>query len=322
MDGGGLLLRPIAAGGRRRTPSPLPVDQPLPSFRFPLALGARTRRRRPVLSPADRRVPRHLGTVLTLAFFLGVGAYGMVRGGQYQWFRDTYGAPYDVAARAVGLGIERVTIAGLSQLRENEILQTAGISSKQSLVFLDAPDARERLERLPLVKTASVRKLFPHELVVTLTEREPFALWQRNGEVFVVAGDGTVIDLFQDARFANLPLVVGDEANARAREYTALLQGAGALRSKIRAGMLVSGRRWNLKMDNGIDVRLPELEAGAALARLAKLDREQKILDKDVLAIDLRMNDRVVVRLSEEASAARAEIMKKKPGRGAKGIDT
>jgi cell division protein FtsQ len=74
-------------------------------------------------------------------------------------------------------------------------------------------------------------------------------------------------------------------------------------------------------MDNGLDVRLPELGAKDAVRRLVALDRDQKIMDKDVLALDLRMPDRVVVRLSEEAAAARGEALKKKPTRG-KGIDT
>jgi cell division protein FtsQ len=182
-------------------------------------------------------------------------------------------------------------------------------------------DLRERLERVPLIKSASVRKLYPNELVIGLTEREPYALWQNNGELFIIAADGTVIDLMQDERFVDLPFVVGENANTRSKEYLALLDAAGPLKSRIRAGTLVAGRRWTLKMDNGMDVRLPELGAAQAMARLAKLEQEQKILEKDVLAIDLRMADRVVVRLSEEAAVARAESLKKKPMRG-KGIDT
>ena len=86
--------------------------------------------------------------------------------------------------------------------------------------------------------------------------------------------------------------------------------------------MLVSGRRWTLKMRNGLDVLLPEEGGPAAVARLVRLDREQHILDKDVLAVDLRIPDRVVVRLGEEAASARAEAQKKKPQRGTKGIET
>jgi cell division protein FtsQ len=221
----------------------------------------------------------------------------------------------------VGLGLDVVTISGISQMRPTEVLAAAGLSPKVSLAFLDVNDVRERLERVPLIKSVAVRKLYPNELVVTLAEREPHAIWQLNGELFIIAADGTVIDLMQDERFVNLPLVVGEEANKRTKEYLALLEAAGPLKSRIRAGTLVAGRRWTLKMDNGMDVRLPELEVKDALARLVKLEREQKILDKDVLAIDLRMPDRIVVRLTEEAASARAEALKKKPMRG-KGVDT
>jgi cell division protein FtsQ len=174
---------------------------------------------------------------------------------------------------------------------------------------------------VPLIKSAAIRKLYPDELVVTLVEREPHALWQLNGELSIIAADGTVIDRMYDARFANLPLVVGEGANARTQEYLALLQAAGPLKERIKAGTLVSGRRWTLKIDNGVDVRLPELDVAGALARLIKLEHDQGILAKDVIAIDLRMADRVVVRLTEEAAAARAETNKKKPSRG-KGVET
>jgi cell division protein FtsQ len=274
-----------------------------------------------VAVPLRSRLPRAIGTALVFGFFGTVGLTGSVIGGQYDQFRAQHGEPHHILARVVGLGLDRVTISGIDQLTEAEILAGAGIDARLSLAFLDAAGVRERLERMPMVRTASVRKLYPNELLVTLEEREPHALWQRDGELFVIAGDGTVIDLMQDARFVGLPLVVGGDANGRTKDYLALLEQAGPLKSRIKAGSLVSGRRWTLKMDNGIDVRLPEAGAADALARLIKLEREQKILEKDVLAIDLRLPDRVVVRLTEEAMAARSDSLKKKPTRG-KGVDT
>jgi cell division protein FtsQ len=271
--------------------------------------------------PLERRLPRFLGTGLVLAFYAGVTCLGLSQGGHLDGIYRAYGEPHHAFARLIGLGLERVTLSGLVQLRENEVLAAAGLNGKLSLAFLSASEVRERLERVPLVKSASVRKLYPHELVVTLTERQPHGLWQLDGELFVIAADGTVIDLMQDERFVDLPLVVGEQANMRTGEYLALREAAGPLKGRIRAGTLVSGRRWTLKFDNGLDVRLPELGAAEALARLVKLEREQRILEKDVLAIDLRIPDRVVVRLTEEAAAARAEALKKKPVRG-KGVDT
>ncbi|HZH50623.1 MAG TPA: cell division protein FtsQ/DivIB [Microvirga sp.] len=326
MDGGGRYLQPMTAypagAAVARVAASEPRRQGSSLFGL-LGISRPTRgtRRRSVTVPLERRVPRYLGTGLTLGFFGTVALVGLWQGGHLDGFVRAYGEPHHALARMVGLGLEQITISGISQIRENEVLAAGGLHGKLSLAFLDANDLRERLERVPMIKSAAVRKLYPNELVITLTEREPHAIWQLNGELFIIAADGTVIDLMQDERFVSLPLVVGEGANTRSKDYLALLEAAGPLKERIRAGTLVSGRRWTLKMDNGMDVRLPEIGAADALARLVKLEREQKILEKDVLAIDLRMSDRVVVRLTEEAASARADALKKKPMRG-KGVDT
>lgn len=323
MDGGGRYLQPMTA-----YPADIVVARaasegrrPVPSSRRSFGSPRGVRPGRSVAVPLERRVPRFLGTWLVLGFFTAVTGFGLVAGGHMDAFVKANGQPHHAMARALGLGLDQVTISGISRIRESEVLDAAGLNGKVSLPFIDVSDVRERLERVPLIKSASVRKLYPNELVITLTEREPHAIWQHNGELFIIAADGTVMDLMQDERFAELPMVVGEKANLRSKDYLALLEAAGPLKSRIRAGTLVSGRRWTLKLDNGIDVRLPETGAAEAMARLVKLEKDQRILEKDVLAIDLRMADRVVLRLTEEAALARAEALKKKPMRG-RGVDT
>ena len=216
-------------------------------------------------------------------------------------------------AQLFGFGIERVTISGIAELSEIEVLVAAGIDPKISLAFFDADEVRERLEAMPLIREATVRKLYPGEVSITLVEREPYALWQVKGELFVIAADGTVIDKMDDGRFAHLPLVVGEDANNRVREYIALRAEAGPLALPYpRRRRWSSQRRWTLKLDNGMDVRLPEKEPGAALKRLVALEADYQLLDKDLLAIDLRQPDRVVMRLTEEGASARAEQLKNK----------
>ncbi|WP_158266731.1 cell division protein FtsQ/DivIB [Alsobacter soli] len=269
----------------------------------------------PVLRASERvssRLPRHIGSYLLFGFLGAVGLFGAVKGGQYDDFVALYGAPQDVAARALGFSIQNVAISGLVELNQTEVLQVAGIDPRGSLPFFDAAAARERLMNVPLIKDATVRKLYPNGLAITLVEREAFALWQKEGRVYVVAQDGTVTDTLNDPRFNHLPLVVGEGANAKASVLTKLLDGAPDVKAHVRAGMFVGQRRWTLKMDNGVDVRLPEENPARALTRLAGLIKDQKILDKDVLAIDLRMPDRVVLRLGEEAATARAEELKAK----------
>ncbi len=201
-------------------------------------------------------------------------------------------------------------------MTEPRILAIAGISDKDSLPFFNVAAARARLEADPLVKQASVRKLYPNQIVVDIVERTPYAVWQKDGQLKAVAADGAPIDDVRDGRYVGLPFVVGDGANTRAVEFTALIGALEELRPRVEAGVLIGERRWNLKLKNGIDVKLPEADPQAAIATLLRLQREQRLLDKDVLALDFRAPDRVFVRLTQEASAAwvEAHAPKKKEG--------
>lgn len=321
MDGGRRLLRPLKVVLEGIQPS-LPAFAGVPTGTALEAARPRPRggfsARRPARRSALARLRSFatvpgLGSVLAIAFLIGVGAYGCVLGGQYAEFVTQEGALPDVLARAVGFGLEAVTISGARELTEREILQAAGIGPNSSLVFLDVASVRHRLEALPLVKEASVSKLYPGRLMIEIEERRPFALWQKDGQVQIVAADGTPVDSLRDGRFADLPLVVGDGANERLGEYAGLLEAAGDLKSRIRAGILVARRRWDLKMANGVEVALPEHDPQQAVALLAQLQRESRVLDKDVLAIDLRIKGRLFARISEEAARARADLFARKP---------
>ena len=309
MDGGGRFSRSLTAAPPSGPRSEEPVGR-RPGFLAAALWRLRSRRRgRPAL-PIEQRVPRLAGTAMVAGSLAAVALAGFYGSGRYDAFVAEQGRPLDILARISGFGVERVTIVGISRMYEREVLDAAGIDWRSSVPFLDVSAVRERLLKVPLIASASVRKVYPGEIVVTQVEREPAALWQRNGEIHVIAADGTVIDEMKDDRYASLPLVVGEDANGRLPEYLALIEAAGPLGERIRAGTYVSGRRWTLKLD-GVDIRLPEDGAAGALARLVDLERRNRLLEKDIIAVDLRMPDRVVVRLTEEAAAARAESQKK-----------
>ncbi len=256
-----------------------------------------------------------VGLGLTLCLFVAVGAYGVGANGQYAQFLRDYGRPRDMVARALGFGIGAITIQGQKGLAEQQILDAAGIDPHQSLMFLDAADVRARLMALPLVKNANVRKFFPNRLVIEIIGRQPYGLWQKDGVVQIIAADGAPIDELRDAKFASLPFVVGEGANLRIDEFVGLLDAAGDLREKIRAGILVSQRRWTLKMASGVEAMLPEVDPQAAVRQLAQLEREGHVVEKDVVSLDLRVPGKLYVRLTEEAAAAREAA--KAHGRGA-----
>jgi len=257
--------------------------------------------------PLDRPPPLGAEIALTLMVLLGAAGYGSIRGGQLQAFVVEHGTVADVAARTLGFGVDVVTVSGATHMTEPRILSLAGVSAKSSLPFFDVAAAKARLEADPLVKRASVRKLFPNQIVIDIVERTPFAVWQKDGQVRAIAADGAPIDDVRDSRYAGLPFVVGEGANARASEFVALLDSMAELRTRVEAGVLIGGRRWNLRLKSGMDVKLPEIDPESAVVALVKLQREQRILDKDVLALDFRVPDRVFVRLTQEAAAAWAD---------------
>jgi len=255
----------------------------------------------------DRPAPRKLEIALTVAVLLGAGLLGAERGGQLDAVTAQYGGVGDWIACTLRLGVRMVTVSGATHMSERKILAIAGVDDKKSLPFFDVAQARARLEADPLIKQASVRKLYPNQIVIEIVERTPYAVWQKDGDVRAIAADGAPIDEVNDGRYADLPFVVGDGANGRVREFVALLDAMDELKPRVEAGVLVDQRRWNLRLKSGIDIKLPESDPEAAIAELLILQRQSRILEKDVLALDFRVPGRVFARLSEEAAAAWAD---------------
>ena len=266
----------------------------------------------------ERKAPRGLGVALAAALILAAGALGAVRGGQYQAFVAAEGGLGDFAARELGFGVKEITISGIVRLAPREVLDLAGVSPNSSVPFFDVDAARARLLKAPLAAGASVRKLYPNRLAIEVTERAPVALWQRDGEVSIVSADGAALDQLRDARLDDLPFVVGEGANKRLPEYLSLLEAAQELRGKIEAGVYVAERRWNLHMKTGVDVKLPETDPVAAVTTLVKLERQSRILERQILSLDLRQPGRAFARLTAEAADARAAAQAAKTKKGAK----
>lgn len=319
MDGGGRVLRSLST-----TAGPLAGTYAFPRAGVPGvfggSLGARQKTtpaaRRTSLGPAaPAGIRGFAGTILLAALFLGVGIYGAIRGGELDAFIVRNGPIPELLARVVGLGITTVEVRGASRLSSAEVVAAAGIDGRGSLLFADVEALRERLKANPMIAEASVRKLYPHALAISITERQPFALWQRNGEVYLVAADGTPIDQLRDERYVDLPLVVGEGANEKVKAFAALIDAQPSLKPLLKAGNWVGQRHWELQLKNGLMVELPETDPAAALGLFASLMRDYKLTEKALILVDLRLPDRIVFRLTEEAAAQRSDEMKKRlPG--------
>jgi cell division protein FtsQ len=319
MDGGGRRARPLIEPSQSAaSPANAVLRRRHAGGRGGVRMIEPAGRRRAIDRWFDRmaerisRLPRRAGLAATIAILALSGGYGAVRGGHTDSVTDFLRDTRDMAANAVGFNIAAVALSGQHHLNREEILATAGVTGRASLLFFDVADARARLKTNPWIAEATVQKLLPDRLVISITERAPFALWQKEGRVGVIAEDGTVLDPYVAAPYKRFPLVVGTGAELRAAEFLRLLARFPELRDNVRAAVLVAERRWNLWLQNGVDVRLPEFDLDKALAQLADIDRGGKLSSRDVTVIDLRLPDRVTVQLSEAAAQARDEAVKKK----------
>jgi len=308
MDGRRRLAEPVTDGAHARPAAGV----------APVTRRARDRTRlerhlRRWLGPCwNWRLPHGAGIAAAIVFVLATVAFGIVRGGHGPVMATELRDLRDTVANTLGFRIASIALAGEHQLTREEILTIAGVTGRSSLLFFDAAEARARLKTDPWIAEATVLKLYPGRLHIAVTERKAFALWQKDGKVAVISDDGTVVEPYVTKRFADLPMVVGVGAETRAKDFLALLDKYPLVRGRLRAAVLVAERRWNAMLDNGIDVRLPESGTEHALETLVRLDRDNKILTRDIAAIDLRLPDRVTVRLSDEAFAVRQEALKDK----------
>ena len=245
--------------------------------------------------------PAALGLSLSVA--LGTAGFGL-----YQvWRAGTVGDGVDRLSRGVlsltadaGLSIQEVLVTGRSETGAADMIAAIDVQRGFPTLAVDPEAVRQRLKRLSWVREARVERRLPGTLAVSIEERVPMALWQRGGKLVLVDREGAIVLRNGLDRFHHLVTLVGDDAPKAAPELLALLATEPTLERRVTAAIRVGERRWNLQMDNGIDVRLPEADIGAAWNQLAQLEREQKVLGRDVVTIDLRLPDRFVIRVSPE----------------------
>jgi cell division protein FtsQ len=292
MDRGGRLSRPVSP--RRKLAEPRDYAPPSRATLF----------LRRALVRLSTRPFRHVGVFLFALLIAGTGGFGAARGGHLDVLLAALHEAGDDAARAFGFGIVQVDVRGARILTREDLLQRAGVTPHSSLLLLDAEGMRRDLKRDPRVAEVTIRKFYPDRLEIAIEERRPFARWQRAGKVHLIATDGTVLESDVESKRAELPLVVGIGAEKHVAGFVELLNRFPVIREQVRAGIFIAERRWNLRLKNGIDVKLPDEDAALALERLIALDKSKQLLSRDLTTIDLRVPDRVHVGLSPEAADA------------------
>lgn len=214
-----------------------------------------------------------------------------------------------------GFKVGDITVSGRTRTPTGQIVAALGTKHGDPILGVNIGVVKDRLELIDSVKSAAVERRLPDQLHLAIVERTPVAIWQNGGQFTLVDRDGHQIP-GPIAGFEGLPLVVGDGAAGRADELLTLLASEPKLANRVKAAIRVGGRRWNLKLDsieNGIEVRLPEDGFEAAWHKLANLEKEHRLTDRQITMIDLRVPDRLIMRTDREsADRQNAETAKRK----------
>ena len=198
-----------------------------------------------------------------------------------------------------GFRVKSVDVQGIRQMDPRPVYEIAFDQKTTAMPLVDVADIRNRLLEFGWVKDARVSRRFPDTLVIDIVERTPAALWQDEDRLTLIDAEGVVLDRVPVAQMPDLPLLIGNGANGQAVGLDRLLNKAPTLKAQLASATWVGERRWNLSMQSGETLMLPEGDAAAAnaLSRFARMDSSAGLLGRGIVQFDLRKGNEMTVRL-------------------------
>lgn len=198
-----------------------------------------------------------------------------------------------------GFRVRSVDVQGIQRMDSKPVFEIALDQKSTAMPLVDVAAIRERLLQYGWVKDARVSRRLPDTLVIDIVERQPSALWQDEQRLSLIDAEGVVLDRVPISAMPDLPLLIGPGANAQSRQLDALLAGVPTLRPQLESANWIGKRRWDLVFQSGETVALPEGEAAAktAIEKFARLDKSAGLLGRGIIRFDLRIPDKMVVRL-------------------------
>ncbi|HEY5238471.1 MAG TPA: FtsQ-type POTRA domain-containing protein [Rhizomicrobium sp.] len=269
----------------RRSSPPVARTTPKPSGRKGATQNLLNRMAAALWERLDFRHPMLMLTAILAGLMVVIG---LLFGGYVRAAINGVDRALDVVAADAGFGISQIHIAGNARTAPDDIANVLGFAPGQSIFGADVHAARERLMQLPWVADAEVRRRYPDDISISVVEKLPFALWQAPNGVYVIERSGGVITNKGIDEFSRLPHFVGLGAPVAGSELIDALTPHRAVAARVRAMERVGERRWNLILDDGVVVKLPEKDWQQELGVLEHLIVDNGILERDISEIDLR----------------------------------
>jgi cell division protein FtsQ len=263
-----------------------------------------SRRWRGLRRSAKVYAPYAYFAVLAIGF---LGIYSVWASGVADRAGQAVVASAENGLKGLGFRVEEVTVTGRRMARRDALAAALGVERGALIFGIDLEEARARLARVEWVRSVEIRRRLPDTLAIVINEETPFAIWQVEGDFALINREGAVITRTIPAQYASLPHVVGEGAAQHAASFFALLDREPAVREQLAAAIRVGDRRWNLRLRNGVEVRLPDTGVEAALIELADLEAEYGIFSRGISLIDMRVPDKMYLRPSAGADQSEGQ---------------
>ncbi len=203
-----------------------------------------------------------------------------------------------------GWGLEDVTLQGRHKTLKKDVLEVIKLQRGDNILEIDLNAVHDRVMSLPWVKEVSVtRRYFPNVIHIAIKEKTVRSIWQYQNKFHPIDEDGNIIDAPFSAQ-KNLLQIVGEGAPDHIRELMQIINKDKELSSRIKAANFISKRRWDLIFDdieNGVTVKMPEENLKSAWKKLVKLDKTRGILKRKLTFIDLRLKNKVIVKIDSKS---------------------
>lgn len=196
--------------------------------------------------------------------------------------------------------LSALSIQGSSDSLNAEIREILGLNFPISSFDLDLADLRNRVLSLPPVETAEVRLEGGSILHVKVKEKVPALLLKDDTGIHVLNKNGDYIRPLLSTEYGSkLPVITGEGAQKAAAEAFILFSALYDKLDEVRGLVLVGGRRWNIVLNSGQVIMLPEKKSEQAVQKILILDKAEKILSRDIAVFDFRLPYRITLRFPE-----------------------
>lgn len=194
-----------------------------------------------------------------------------------------------------GLKVNQITLLGRKHADIEKVKAALGVKQGDPILAIPLADMEARLKQIPEIKSVSIRRQLPNQMIIALDERQPAAWWQQGGTLKLIDADGMVLMREKYRQKIDLPVVVGTDAPKHVSELLTLLNSVPSLKHDVVAAVRVGERRWNVELAHQVVVMLPEERPQEAWKRFATLAEKNALLSKAIRSVDMRLEDRVFI---------------------------